>query len=400
MIGPAPIAARPFGRCARSASDSRPTGPQPDRSSPASDPACGAPPVPSPACAAGLARSRGRQRPARRGLRTGRRRRRPARRRARTRRRRRRRGPAERSSAWPSGTRAASAEGQREASVASLSPGRSACARCCPGSAARRSRRARRLATRARSAPPPPTPRCAGRPAKRGLLARRLASDRDEVRRLRDVAQRAVNGGLNRLAPGGKQLEDGVRPARRRRRRAERRPRAARRTAPNGSPAGWANCRAAPARCSAASPKASSAPTRCSAGWRAPAVRVCARRRPARARRRALRRSSPQPLRLRLLRPLRARRRAAGARALAGEAVSVGGGGQAARMLVVSTDPFNTAGSRAVGARLRADAERIGRDGGLRDRPHRRRRDPQRLRRGDQGAAAAGDRRLRPRSPS
>ena len=40
-------------------------------------------------------------------------------------------------------------------------------------------------------------------------------------------------------------------------------------------------------------------------------------------------------------------------RALAGEAVNVGRGGQAARLLVVSTDPFNTAGSRAIGARPR-----------------------------------------------
>ena len=41
------------------------------------------------------------------------------------------------------------------------------------------------------------------------LLARTIAANRDEVRRLRDVAQE-VNGGLNRLVPGGKRLEDGV----------------------------------------------------------------------------------------------------------------------------------------------------------------------------------------------
>ncbi len=53
-------------------------------------------------------------------------------------------------------------------------------------------------------------------------------------------------------------------------------------------------------------------------------------------------------------------------RALAGESVDLGGGGQAARMLVISTQALNTAGSRAVGARLIGDSERIGREGGMR----------------------------------
>jgi RND superfamily putative drug exporter len=52
-------------------------------------------------------------------------------------------------------------------------------------------------------------------------------------------------------------------------------------------------------------------------------------------------------------------------RALAGEAVNVGRGGQAARLLVVSTDPFNTPGSRATGALLNAEAARLGREGHL-----------------------------------
>jgi RND superfamily putative drug exporter len=54
------------------------------------------------------------------------------------------------------------------------------------------------------------------------------------------------------------------------------------------------------------------------------------------------------------------------ARRLAGEAVNLEHGGQAARLLVVSTDPFNTAGSREVGARLIADADRLATAGGLR----------------------------------
>ncbi len=52
-------------------------------------------------------------------------------------------------------------------------------------------------------------------------------------------------------------------------------------------------------------------------------------------------------------------------RALAGEAVNVGRGGQAARLLVVSTDPFNTPGSRATGALLGAEAARLAREGHL-----------------------------------
>jgi RND superfamily putative drug exporter len=53
------------------------------------------------------------------------------------------------------------------------------------------------------------------------------------------------------------------------------------------------------------------------------------------------------------------------ARALASEAVSVEHGGQAARLLVVSTDPFNTAGSRATDAMLHTEAARLAREGNL-----------------------------------
>ncbi len=53
-------------------------------------------------------------------------------------------------------------------------------------------------------------------------------------------------------------------------------------------------------------------------------------------------------------------------RALAGESVDLGGGGQAARILVISNQALNTAGSRAFGARLDADAERIAHASGMR----------------------------------
>jgi RND superfamily putative drug exporter len=52
-------------------------------------------------------------------------------------------------------------------------------------------------------------------------------------------------------------------------------------------------------------------------------------------------------------------------RAAAGEAISVSGGGQAARMLIVSRYGFNTQGSRRVGARLSADAKQLGEEGQL-----------------------------------
>jgi RND superfamily putative drug exporter len=53
-------------------------------------------------------------------------------------------------------------------------------------------------------------------------------------------------------------------------------------------------------------------------------------------------------------------------RALAAQTIDVGAGGQAARMLIVSTHAFNTDGSEAVGRRLRGDAERLSDEGGLR----------------------------------
>ena len=52
-------------------------------------------------------------------------------------------------------------------------------------------------------------------------------------------------------------------------------------------------------------------------------------------------------------------------RAEAGEAISVDGGGQAARMLVVSDYPFNSEGSRRVGERLESSAARLAAASGL-----------------------------------
>src|SRR6185369_13334743 len=53
-------------------------------------------------------------------------------------------------------------------------------------------------------------------------------------------------------------------------------------------------------------------------------------------------------------------------REAAGEAISLEGGGQAARILIVSTHPFNSAGSREVDAMLRGEAGRLAVAGDLR----------------------------------
>ncbi len=53
-------------------------------------------------------------------------------------------------------------------------------------------------------------------------------------------------------------------------------------------------------------------------------------------------------------------------RALAGEAIDLSHGGQAARLLIIPTAGFDTVGSRKVGSRLLADAAALGRIGGMR----------------------------------
>ena len=196
------------------------------------------------------------------------------------------------------------------------------------------------------------TRRCGGWRKQERLLARVLASERDKVRTMRDVAIE-LHGALERSPTGGTRLEDGTR-----------------RLA--GSASGLQDgleqlsAGAASSRRRARRP-ATAAPGRCNAGLAngfQPLLRAAAR---ARAGRRPRQRRGG---------PSGSRRRAScvaarphlfdsgyfvlsaldGAppvpRALAGEAVNVGRGGQAARLLVVSTDPFNTAGSRATGELL------------------------------------------------
>ncbi|HEX9966762.1 MAG TPA: MMPL family transporter, partial [Solirubrobacterales bacterium] len=100
------------------------------------------------------------------------------------------------------------AAGQRRISVGTLSLTlglRSLVPRIRGGQLARARRLARRL-ERAASADPSLGP--AAEEAR--TLARAIAAGRDEVRRLRNTATQ-VNGGVNRLVPGGERLEAGVR---------------------------------------------------------------------------------------------------------------------------------------------------------------------------------------------
>lgn len=99
------------------------------------------------------------------------------------------------------------AAGQRRASVAGLTLTlglRSLLPRVRGGELARARKQARRLEI---AAADDPTLRPLADSAR--VLVRAIAADRDEIRRLRETAQ-TLNGGLNRLVPGGKRLESGV----------------------------------------------------------------------------------------------------------------------------------------------------------------------------------------------
>ncbi len=196
------------------------------------------------------------------------------------------------------------------------------------------------------------------------ILARTVAANRTEVRRLRDVAQ-GVNGGLNRLVPGGARLEDGV-------------GRLADATAGLGD--GLDRLGDGAERLAGGLVEleggAGALRSGLSEGFHrayplqrklaAAGGRVSAVATPLALGAEALRRQSPglfdsgyfvlSALDGAPPRP----------RAQAGEAISVDRGGQAARMLVVSDYPFNSEGSRRTGARLEAEAARLAAASGLR----------------------------------
>jgi RND superfamily putative drug exporter len=195
------------------------------------------------------------------------------------------------------------------------------------------------------------------------VLARTVAANRGEVRRLRDVAQE-VNGGINELVPGGRRLEAGVGEL------AE---------ATDGLSGGLdrlgdgaerlagglvelqGGAGALQSGLAEGSSRAYPLQTKlAAAGDRVTAVAT-----PLALGAEELRRQSPGLFDsgyfvLSALDGAPAQRRAE-----AGEAISVDGGGQAARMLVVPAYAFNTEGSRRVGERLEDDARRLAAASGL-----------------------------------
>jgi RND superfamily putative drug exporter len=253
------------------------------------------------------------------------------------------------------------AKGQREVSVGSLALTlglRSLVPRLRGGEQARSRKLAREL-ERAAAADPALQPLA----NQARVLARTVASNRNEVRRLRDVAG-GVNGGMNRLVPGGKRLEASVGQLA---------------DATDGLSNGLDRLGAGAERLSTGlvelqggagalqsglsegSRRAYPLQTKlASAGRRVTAVAT-----PLALGAEELRRQSPGLFDsgyfvLSALDGAPAQKRAE-----AGEAISVEGGGQAARMLVVSDYPFNSDGSRQVGERLETDAAQLASAGDL-----------------------------------
>jgi RND superfamily putative drug exporter len=246
-------------------------------------------------------------------------------------------------------------KGQREASVGSLTLTlglRSLVPRLRGGELARARKLAHRLESEAAG---DPTLQPLADQAR--LLARTIAANRDEVRRLRDVAG-AVNGGLNRLVPGGKRLEAGVG------RLADATDQLSVGLDRLGDGAerlagGLVELRGGAgvlqSGLSEGSRRAFPLQTKLSsAGSRVTAVAT-----PLAVGAEQLQRSSPGLFDSGYFVLSALDGAPASEREQAGEAISIGGGGQAARMLVVSTHGFNTAGSRRTGERLEEDADAL-----------------------------------------
>jgi putative drug exporter of the RND superfamily len=196
------------------------------------------------------------------------------------------------------------------------------------------------------------------------ILARTIALNRDEVRRLREVAQE-VNGGLNRLVPGGRRLEAGVdqlsQAAGGLSNGLQRLGDGAERLA-----GGLIQLQGGAGALQAGLSEGFHRSYPLQANLRRAGVRVSAVAAPLEVGARRLREESPHLFDSGYF-VLSALDGAPPARrSEAGEAVSVAGGGQAARLLVVSTHPFNSEGSRRTGERLLADADSLAAEGGLR----------------------------------
>ncbi len=196
------------------------------------------------------------------------------------------------------------------------------------------------------------------------IVERALETTHEELQRLSGVAN-GLNGGLERLASGGKRLEGGTQRLS---------------AAASGLVGGLQRLQGGARRlegglgeleggAGALQQGLASGYRRSNqlqTGLRRAGVRVSATVAPLARGARQLRRSSPHLFESGyfVLSALDGAPRAD--RALASEAVALGSGGQAARMLVVSNQALNSAGSRAVGARLISDAERLGRAGDMR----------------------------------
>ena len=253
------------------------------------------------------------------------------------------------------------AKGQREVSVGTLGLAlglRSLVPRLRGGEQARSRKLARQLEA---AASEDPTLQPLANQAR--VLARTVAANRNEVRRLRDLAQQ-VNGGMNRLVPGGKRLEAGVGKLA---------------DATGGLSSGLERLGGGAERLADGLVElqggAGALQSGLSEGFHrayplqaklaSAGRRVTAVATPLALGAEELRRQSPGLFDsgyfvLSALDGARPHRRAE-----ASEAISVDDGGQAARMLVVSDYPFNSDGSRRVGERLDDDARQLAAASGL-----------------------------------
>jgi RND superfamily putative drug exporter len=254
------------------------------------------------------------------------------------------------------------AEGQRKVSVGTLSLtlGLRALLPRLRGGELRRARRLARELERAAATDPSLRPLA----DQARTLTRAIGGNRNEVRRLRGIAEE-VNGGINRLVPGGERLQDGVG-------RLD--------EAAAGLGEGLGRLASGAERLAGglgelrggagALEEGLQAGYRRSLplqdGLRRAATRVDAVSAPLRRGVRRIDREAPHLFDsgyfvLSALDGAPPR-----PRSLAAEAVALDRGGQAARLLVVSTHAFSTEGSRRTGRILAADAERLGRETGLR----------------------------------
>jgi RND superfamily putative drug exporter len=194
-------------------------------------------------------------------------------------------------------------------------------------------------------------------------LVRAVTSARDEVRRLRAIADR-VNGGVNRISAGGKRLEAGVGALS----RASQGLTGGLRRLGSGAGRladGLGALRGGAAALESGLAEGFRRSRPLEAGLRRSSVRVSAVAAPLARGAERLRKSSPKLFDsgyfvLSALEGASPRRQE-----LAGEAVSVPRGGQAARMLVISGHGLNSEGSKQVEGRLQDDAGRIARQSGL-----------------------------------